>query len=42
MVKELTPVQKVHHKVELLGGLEGKVELDDEGVRDFFEDLSLG
>jgi hypothetical protein len=42
MREELSSVQEVNDEVELLGSLKGVVELHDEGVRYFLEDLSLG
>mmetsp|Transcript_51914 Transcript_51914/g.110318 ORF Transcript_51914/g.110318 Transcript_51914/m.110318 type:complete len:289 (-) Transcript_51914:16-882(-) len=42
MVEQLTAWAELHDHVELLGGLEGVVEGDDEGVGDGFQDTSLG
>jgi hypothetical protein len=41
MVKKLSSVEKIHHKIQLLGCLEGEIELHNEGMIDLFEDFSF-
>lgn len=41
MVKELTAVDEVHHQVQVLTVLKGKLELHDEGVVQLFQNVPL-
>lgn len=42
MEEQLTAVKEIHNEVELSIGLEGVVQLNDEGTVDLFQNVTFG